>query len=209
MKSEKRDNLPDRLYVAACEGRVDRIFQILLGVGVCVLFACLCMGCAYQPKPMLYKQVALFGCTTPIQIVETSNTRINAAAWQAAALWNETLGWKAFTAEKAPTKVFLVQQRIDKRGALGQVKYYNERGCSNVMLLRIDPSCLTDDNRCKLPWVVAHELGHVLGLSHSPHRGDLMFRFTPRVCFGTLGRVTEEELDLIEALQQGTYQEEK
>jgi hypothetical protein len=53
----------------------------------------------------------------------------------------------------------------------------------------------------RLVYVVAHELGHVLGLEDTGQLGRLMYPIMPhRIAAGRLGWVTDAEVELIEYL---------
>lgn len=195
--------LSDWLYVHD-KGALNGV-RVAVGLAViaCLLAFCGCGGL----QPYTYQGVPMHVCTTPTQVVFSGNAHVDTATAIAMNMWNERLGWRAFTVEPAPTKVFIAVvgpvPTNDGRTIFGRTRHYNRTGCSSTVRVDVTSVALKSAVRPRLVYLMAHEFGHVLGLPHSKHRGDLMHPYIPDVGFGKLGNVMDDEAELIERLQQG------
>lgn len=104
---------------------------------------------------------------------------MNAHAWAASLLTDATEGAVVFAVESEPTSPVVFRTMID--GKDPAMKSYAALAYRNVSGYGISGGRLVfaSMGAARLHAVVAHELGHVFGLEHSPDEGDLMHAIVP------------------------------
>lgn len=124
------------------------------------------------PKFLMISAVAILtGCGSeggfePPLLVATEDPRLEQSLAEAANFWNEGFP-------------FRVVEAGEGQATLVVVDYHpcDEDGCATLFpdgtcLIQIHEDCVNEW------WLVAHELGHCMGLGHSEDAGSIMFKDT-------------------------------
>lgn len=123
------------------------------------------------------------------RLTEEERATVRSTGLQAIALWNQALGFELFREvadDKCLPKDINIRQ-VETQGALATAVYgpglFSGSWCGCAIF--VDPQAISSYK------VVAHELGHCLGLSHSKNPGSLMYKFAEN------GELSKEVVELV------------